>query len=77
MQLIHAHIAKPVIPPCEANPKIPKQLSDIVLKLLEKNAENRYQSAFGLKHDLEKFAQNINQSQNTFQLGERDFSGRL
>ncbi|AFY53116.1 putative ATPase [Rivularia sp. PCC 7116] len=34
--------------------EIPQVLSDIVMKLMAKNAEDRYQSALGLKHDLEK-----------------------
>jgi len=77
MQLIHAHIARTPTPLYEINPKIPKQLSEIVLKLLAKNAENRYQSAYGLKHDVQKFAQNIHQTGATFLLGEKDFSGQL
>ena len=35
------------------NDDIPENLSRIVLKLMAKNAEDRYQSAFGLKQDLE------------------------
>ncbi|MCX6216974.1 ATP-binding sensor histidine kinase [Spirosoma sp.] len=54
MELIHYHLAKNSIPPVELDAKIPGVLSDIVLKLTEKNAENRYQSASGLKYDLEK-----------------------
>ncbi|MEM9004770.1 MAG: serine/threonine-protein kinase PknK, partial [Cyanobacteria bacterium P01_F01_bin.86] len=34
--------------------RIPNSLSDIVLKLMAKNAEDRYQSALGLKHDLQR-----------------------
>ena len=73
MELIHAHIAKAPKPLTKIKKEIPKILSDIILKLLSKNAENRYQSAFGLKHDLEQF----NQSSNSFKLGEKDFSGKL
>jgi len=36
---------------------VPEQLSRIVLKLLAKAAEDRYQSALGLKHDLERCQQ--------------------
>ncbi|KAJ3200415.1 hypothetical protein HDU67_002092, partial [Dinochytrium kinnereticum] len=53
MSLIHAHIARPIKPPSEVNPKIPTSLSDIVCKLMEKAPENRYQSAFGLLKDLQ------------------------
>jgi serine/threonine protein kinase len=53
LELIHCHIAKTPIPPEELNPAIPLVISDIVMKLLAKTAEDRYQSALGLKADLE------------------------
>ncbi len=77
MQLIHAHIARMPKPLYEINPIVPKQLSNIVLKLLEKNAENRYQSAFGLMHDLQKTAHLQDKPDADFPLGEKDFSGKL
>ena len=52
MELVHCHIAKQPVPPHELNPEIPPAISDIVLKLMGKNAEDRYQSAGGLKYDL-------------------------
>lgn len=53
LEFVHCHIAKAPIPPKELNPEIPDAVSDIVMKLLSKTAEDRYQSAFGLKVDLE------------------------
>ncbi len=53
MELIHCHVAKIPIAPHVINPEIPKPISDIVMKLLAKNAEERYQSADGLKFDLQ------------------------
>ncbi|MBW4421156.1 MAG: AAA family ATPase [Myxacorys californica WJT36-NPBG1] len=52
LELIHCHIAKQPVPPCELA-AIPKAVSDIVMKLMAKNAEDRYQSASGIKADLE------------------------
>ncbi|WP_375501875.1 AAA family ATPase [uncultured Nostoc sp.] len=53
MELVHYHLAK-MPPQLEGRSKeIPKVLCDIVMKLMAKNAEDRYQSALGLKHDLE------------------------
>jgi serine/threonine protein kinase len=77
MELIHSHIAKIPIPPNDINNEIPKVLSDIILKLLSKNAEDRYQSAFGLKYDLELMYKNLQASSDleAFQLGKKDFSG--
>ena len=53
MELVHCHIAKQPFAPCNANPQVPTALSNIVMKLLSKNAEDRYKSASGLKTDLE------------------------
>ena len=51
LELVHSHIAKQPIPPLEKG--IPAAVSNIVMKLLAKNAEDRYQTAVGLKFDLE------------------------
>jgi serine/threonine protein kinase len=53
LELVHCHIAKQPVPPHELNTGIPKPVSDIILKLMAKNAEDRYQSARGIKADLE------------------------
>ena len=52
MEVIHCHIAKEPLPPHLVNPEIPEIVSTIILKLLAKNAEDRYQSAYGIKADL-------------------------
>ena len=53
LELVHAHIAVSPKPPVEINGDIPKAISDLILKLLSKNAEDRYLSAKGLMEDLE------------------------
>ena len=53
LELIYSHIAKNPIPPINVNRDIPVILSDIIMKLIAKTAEDRYQSAFGLMKDLE------------------------
>jgi PAS domain S-box-containing protein len=52
MEWAHAHIARQPMPPAERVPGIPEQLSRIVMKLLDKTAEGRYQTAAGLETDL-------------------------
>ncbi len=52
IELVHAHLARVPDPPHVLNSDTPKSVSDIVVKLLAKNAEERYQSAHGLEHDL-------------------------
>ncbi|MCT7962823.1 AAA family ATPase [Laspinema sp. D1] len=53
LALVHSHLAQQPIPPHQLNPEIPEAISHIILKLMSKNAEDRYQSAYGLKRDLE------------------------
>jgi len=76
LELVHCHIAKQPVPPHELNAAIPKPVSDIILKLMAKNAEDRYQSAWGIKADLERCAQQLAQNGqiNSFQLGIQDVS---
>ncbi|HLF82807.1 MAG TPA: protein kinase, partial [Blastocatellia bacterium] len=53
LEIIHGHIAKTPTPPSEIEPAIPGPVSEIIMKMLSKNAEHRYQSALGLREDLE------------------------
>ncbi|MCO4745899.1 MAG: AAA family ATPase [Proteobacteria bacterium] len=52
LELVHAHIARKPAP----LPGVPAALSRVVLKLLCKNAEDRYQSTFGILADLRQCA---------------------
>ncbi len=79
LELVHCHIAKQPKYPSEMNREIPQILSDIVMKLMAKTAEERYQKASGIKADLEKC---LYQLQNTgvisnFALGEQDISEKF
>ncbi|WP_437791696.1 AAA family ATPase [Sorangium sp. So ce693] len=76
---VYCHIAQAPQPPHALVPSIPPQLSAIVLKLLSKAAEERYQSALGLRHDLERCSSQLRQSGaiEPFPLGQRDVSDRL
>ncbi|WP_159787044.1 trifunctional serine/threonine-protein kinase/ATP-binding protein/sensor histidine kinase [Sodalinema gerasimenkoae] len=78
MELVHYHLAKTATPIHAVNANIPSVLSDIVAKLMAKNGEDRYQTALGLKYDLERC---LTQLQTTgkiesFALAERDISDR-
>ena len=81
IELVHGHIAKKPSPLCEINADIPPIVSHIIMKLLEKNAEDRYQSALGVKVDLEKCQEHLANKQNItdlqFELGQNDFSGQF
>ncbi|MCP6758413.1 MAG: serine/threonine protein kinase, partial [Fischerella sp. CENA71] len=54
LELVHCHIAKQPSLPHQMNAEIPQALSSIIMKLMAKNASERYQSAWGVKADLEK-----------------------
>ncbi|MBN1696198.1 MAG: AAA family ATPase [Spirochaetales bacterium] len=52
LEIIHSHIARKPVSPASHNPEIPSMISHIVMKLLSKNVEDRYQNSFGLMADL-------------------------
>ncbi|MEG5171534.1 AAA family ATPase [Microcoleus sp. B3-D7] len=79
LELVHNHLAKQPLSPSEVNPEIPQILSDIVMKLMGKNAEERYQSALGIKADLEECLNQLHSHNNisVFTLGSQDISNRF
>jgi serine/threonine protein kinase len=79
MELIHCHMAINPKSPRELDSDIPEPLSDIVMKLLSKNADDRYCSAFGLRHDLEKCRAYLKDSKTVepFVLGAKDIPTSL
>ncbi len=87
LELVHFHIAKQPVPPVEdrrqkaegRREEIPQVVSDIVMKLLAKNAEERYQSAWGLKADLEGCLRQLvaTGKVETFSLGSQDISDKF
>jgi serine/threonine protein kinase len=54
MEWVHCHIARKPIAPSERVGCVPPPLSEIVMKLLSKMAEERYQTATGLEYDLKR-----------------------
>jgi len=76
LELVHCHIAKVPVAPHEVNPEIPKAVSEIVMKLMAKTAEERYQSAFGIRNDLAECLQQLQTTGNIsdFPLGTQDIS---
>ncbi len=79
LELVYSHIAKNPVPPHALNETISPVVSAIIVKLMAKNAEDRYQSALGLKYDLEKCWQQLESTGEivNFRLGERDLSDRF
>ncbi|MDM8557873.1 ATP-binding sensor histidine kinase [Candidatus Parabeggiatoa sp. HSG14] len=79
MELVHCHIAKRPTPPHDIKPEIPSAISDIVMKLLAKTAEARYQSAYGLKADLSVCQQQLQTTGHIekFTCGQEDISDKF
>jgi predicted ATPase len=79
MELVHSHIARPVVFPEMSQQKIPEIVQAIILKLMSKNAEDRYQSALGLKYDLTRCLTQWKQTGliAEFELGQKDICDRF
>jgi PAS domain S-box-containing protein len=79
MEWVHSHIARQPISPTERAPAVPAQLSAIVLKLLAKTAEDRYQTAMGVALDLQQCLADWGSVGriDSFTLGSKDVSRHL
>ena len=79
MEIIHAHIARQPLPPDEIEPQIPRVLSRLVMKLMAKRAEARYQSHSGLAADLLVCVEQLEKqgSLSDFPLGRQDVPKEL
>lgn len=74
VEWLHYHVAKRPQPPADLDPRIPRVLSDIVMRLLAKNAEDRYQSAAGIAADLDTCLEALTEDGDIepFPLGRKD-----
>jgi PAS domain S-box-containing protein len=79
MEWVHCHIARQPVPPAQRSESIPGPVSQIIMKLLAKSAEERYQTAAGVEGDLRHcLAQWKSDGRiDAFTLAERDMPGRL
>lgn len=79
LELVHFHLAKKVPLAHHINGVLPAVLSNIIVKLMAKNAEDRYQSAQGLKYDLDKCIAQLEKGVQVadFELGTNDYSGKF
>lgn len=76
--MVHCHLAKQPPSICDLQPELPLMLGAIVSKMMAKNAEDRYQSTLGLKHDLLTCQQQqLTGKYIWFKLGQRDVCDRF
>src|SRR5207245_5723700 len=79
IEWVHCHVARQPVPPSERVSDVPAPVSAILMKLLAKGAEERYQTAAGLESDLRRCQAQFNSDRriDAFALGERDTPDRL
>ena len=79
MELVHCHIARIPNEPINLVPAIKEMVNDIIVKLMAKTPELRYQSAGGIRYDLEKCWQQWQENRkiSKFALGNRDICDRF
>lgn len=79
MEWVHCHIARQPITPNKRSQNIPAPISHIVMKLLAKTAEERYQTAAGVENDLRRCLAEweIHRRIHDFPLGQQDTPDRL
>ena len=79
MEWVHCHIAREAVPPQQRLPHLAPVLSAIVMKLLSKTPEDRYQTAAGVEADLRRCLAlwETGRRIGEFPLGERDTPDQL
>ncbi|WP_281316879.1 ATP-binding sensor histidine kinase [Polyangium sp. y55x31] len=79
LEWVHCHVARIPLPPGAWVPALPEVVSALVMKLLAKMADDRYQTARGLEHDLERCLSEWRAKGRLepFVLAEHDVSGRF
>ena len=79
LELIHRHIAKQPQAPHQINSDLPEALSQIIMKLMAKDASMRYQSSYGLTYDLQQCLEQWNSSGriDNFKLATQDLPERF
>jgi diguanylate cyclase (GGDEF)-like protein len=78
LDLVHDHLTRTPLAPVRVDATLPLQLSEIVMRLLQKDPDQRYQSASGLLHDLRRVRQALADGATpAFALGERDFAQHI
>ncbi|MFI5608553.1 AAA family ATPase [Amycolatopsis sp. NPDC051903] len=74
LRLTHDHLAQVPVPPDELNPALPAPLPGIISRLLEKEPDNRYQTADGVVHDLARLRDaRAGRATGPLRIGEHDF----
>jgi predicted ATPase len=79
MEWVHCHIARQAIAPGDRRPGLPLPVSAVIMKLLAKTAEERYQTAAGVSSDLHRCLTEWERQERIeqFALGDHDVPDRI
>ncbi|GIJ49061.1 serine/threonine protein kinase [Virgisporangium aliadipatigenens] len=77
LQMVSDHLAQEPQPPTDVDARVPRDLSDVIMRLLRKDPDRRYQSADGLVHDLALLRDRKSDAAEPFTAGSHDVSHRL
>jgi PAS domain S-box-containing protein len=79
MEWFHCHVAREAVPPAYRAANVPEPVSSIIMKLMRKELEDRYQTASGVGHDLQRCLRDweARRQIEPFALGERDVPRQL
>jgi predicted ATPase/signal transduction histidine kinase len=79
LELVHCHLAVQPIPPHSITSNIPLVVSNLVMKLMAKTAEERYQSTYGIQADLEECLRQFESTGKIadFPLATKDITGQI
>ncbi|WP_432986301.1 AAA family ATPase [Dactylosporangium sp. CA-233914] len=77
LRLTHDHLARVPVVPAAVNPAVPPVLSEIIMHLLEKEPDRRYQTADGVVYDLERLRDGGAAAAVGLRVGEHDVPVRL
>ncbi|MDY6932740.1 MAG: PAS domain S-box protein [Spirochaetota bacterium] len=78
-EFFHAHIARTPIPPIERRSDLPETISKIIMMMLSKDPEDRYQSGYGIMKDFETCLFQLERTGRVeqFELGRNDISNKF
>jgi len=77
LEWVYSIISKEPVAPNQINKNIPENLAQIILKLVSKNAEERYQSSYGVLMDLKQVEKQLESNDPTFEIAKFDVSERF
>jgi predicted ATPase/signal transduction histidine kinase len=77
LRLVRDHLARLPTPPAQVNPAVPAPLSEVIMHMLDKEPDSRYQTADGVLYDLERLRGSGSRPAARISIGDHDVPPRL